>query len=184
MKLCAMELRAAKSHGIIDRDGGIRDLSGHVGDISGAVLSRAGLGLPPRSIRPPCRLSMPASVSALRGQAGQLHSRSVSTTQRSCGRIEHAGFRPRADPVQQGAVLDRRSDDDLVLPADALKTDWGGTGGCDGRGRLAVDRASASTLSPAPASATTSPNAAGSGRRGGQWMKARADPASVRSGRG
>ena len=176
MKLVRYGTAGNEKPGIIDRDGGIRDLSGHVGDIGGAVLSRAGLGrLAAIDLN-----SLPLVNAGVR--LGPCVARPGNFLAVGLNYSDHA--KESNMPVPTEPILFNKApssiagpDDDLVLPADALKTDW--------EVELAVvmaedawrvDRASALDLVAGYCICNDISERGWQLERGGQWMKGKSGP--------
>jgi 2,4-diketo-3-deoxy-L-fuconate hydrolase len=176
MKLVRHGTAGSEKPGIIDRDGRIRDLSGHIDDIGRATLSKAGLA----------RLvaidldSLPLVDVGVR--LGPCVARPGNFLAVGLNYSDHA--KESNMPVPTEPILFNKApssiagpDDDLVLPADAIKTDW--------EVELAVvmaedawrvDRASALDLVAGYCICNDISERGWQLERGGQWMKGKSGP--------
>jgi 2-keto-4-pentenoate hydratase/2-oxohepta-3-ene-1,7-dioic acid hydratase in catechol pathway len=123
MKLLRYGPRGAEKPGLLDADGQIRDLSGVVADINGAILSPEGLKA--------LAAIDPASLPLVEGSPR--HGVPVAGVGKfqAIGRnfadhAKEAGLEPPPEPIFFTKAISclNGPNDDVMIPKDALKTDW------------------------------------------------------------
>ena len=123
MKLLRYGPKGSEKPGLLDAEGKIRDLSGHVADINGATVSPEGLqrlaGIDPDIlpiVEGSPRYGMPV------GNVGKFLAIGLNFADHA----KEAGLEPPPEPIFFTKAISclNGPNDDVMIPKDALKTDW------------------------------------------------------------